>query len=311
MSQTIDMNNVNSATFNNSTVNEIYLNSTKIWPIISTVEPYLTFSANDSFALKTSTGGRNWDGILEYSTDKTTWTTWDGVGNGISAAYNGIEYVLYLRGTGNTVISSNVNDFRFQFTGDNLYKKISGNIEVLLDYATVVNGQHPPMAERCFQSLFQNAISIKDCSDLILGAETASGHCYQSMFRGCINLEYSPRILLTTLKEYCLYGMFRDCSSLKQLVALPALLVKREVYSYMYYNCPRIKMSSTQIDEYQNAYRIPTTGTGASTVGASGFANNMFSATGGSFKSQPLLNTTYYTSNAIIMPDGTIIPAVQ
>ena len=37
--------------------------------------PYLSFIGNEDFTLKTGNANKNWDGMLEYSTDKSTWNT--------------------------------------------------------------------------------------------------------------------------------------------------------------------------------------------------------------------------------------------
>ena len=66
---------------------------------------YLTFSSRNSFSL--SIREKSWDGTLEYFASDGTWTVWDG-SSSLSAEDNGSEYVLYLRGTGNTVISDEV-----------------------------------------------------------------------------------------------------------------------------------------------------------------------------------------------------------
>ena len=69
----------------------------KLGPII----PYLSFIGNEDFTLKTNNTTKNWDGTLEYSTDKLNWTAWSG------AEISSVGNKLYLRGTGNTKITSN------------------------------------------------------------------------------------------------------------------------------------------------------------------------------------------------------------
>ena len=56
--------------------------------------PYLTFSSNEPFTLKTTYETKSWDGILEYSTDTESWNEWDGV----ITLGSGSENKLYLRG---------------------------------------------------------------------------------------------------------------------------------------------------------------------------------------------------------------------
>ena len=86
--------------------------------------PCLSFIGNEDFTLKTYNTTKNWDGTLEYSTDTSTWSTWDGTE--ISSAGS----KLYLRGTGNTKITGNLNKYRFVFTGTDALKiACEGNIE--------------------------------------------------------------------------------------------------------------------------------------------------------------------------------------
>ena len=71
----------------------------------------------------------------------------------------------------------------------------------------------------------------------------------------------------------------------------------------MFYNCSKIKLSTTQTGAYQNAYRVPFSGTGTDATSA---LNSMFTSTGGSFKDTPTINTIYYTSNDVILPSGEV-----
>ena len=145
---------------------------------------YLTFSSPSSFTLKVNTASKNWDGTLEYSTDASAWATWDGTTT-LSSATNGSDNVLYLRGTGNTVITGNDSNYRWVLTGSNI--KCIGNIEHLLDYAMVEAGNHPTMAN----------------------------YCYYGIFKGCTSLTQAPALPATTLKSTCYAYMFQGCTSLK------------------------------------------------------------------------------------------------
>lgn len=59
----------------------------------------------------------------------------------------------------------------------------------------------------------------------------------------------------------------------------------------MFYGCYRLKLSTTQTDEYTQEYRIPTSGTGTTAMDALKY---MFTSTGGTFTGTPEINTTYY-----------------
>lgn len=202
----------------------------------------LKFSSPGVFSIATTNGPKNWDGTLEYSTDLTNWTTWTGT-SAISSSTTGAEKVLYIRGTNNHVITGSSRDSRWVLNGSNI--SCIGNIENLLDYNEVANGNHPTMNSYAFAYLFYN----------------------------CTILTTAPALPATTLANYCYYSMFQGCTG--------------------------IKLSDTQTGEYTIPYRIPTSGTGKSAIDA---LTNMFASTGGTFKSTPEINTTYYlsTNNSIV-----------
>lgn len=148
---------------------------------------YLTFSSPSSFTLKTNNSAKNWEGTLEYSTDTSTWNTWDG-----TTTLSADSGKLYLRGTGNTKITGGSGEW--VLSGSNI--ACEGNIENLLDYATVSNGEHPSMATKCYRNMFRN------CTNLIsipaLPATTLADYCYREMFASCTNIKISA----TQTEEY-------------------------------------------------------------------------------------------------------------
>ena len=232
---------------------------------------WLTFSSPNNFTIETSDSGKTWDGTLEYSTDTFTWSTWDG--SSVSALSDGGEYALYFRGIGNTIIARGGAEedlHTWIITGTNV--QCHGNIESLLDYATVEAGNHPSMGNGC----------------------------YCGMFYGCASLTTAPALPATTLAPRCYENMFYACASLTTAPALPATTLAPRCYFSMFYACTSLKFSATQTGDYTQAYRVPTSGTG--TI-ASEALNNMFTNTGGTFKSTPTINTTYYlhSSNSIVL----------
>ena len=280
--------------------------------------PYLSFIGNEDFTLKTYNTTKNWDGTLEYSTDTSTWNTW----NGTEISSSGSK--LYLRGTGNTKITGGSNNYRFVFTGTNALKiACEGNIENLLDYETVSAGGHPTMADGCYANMFQGCTALttaptlpattladgcynymfQGCTSLTtapaLPATTLAGGCYNGMFYGCTGLTTAPALPATTLASGCYESMFLDCTSLTTAPALPATTLANGCYASMFEGCTKIKMSSTKTGDYQKEYRIPTSGTGTTASYAMFY---MFARTGGTFTDAPSINTTYYlsTSNTVV-----------
>lgn len=260
----------------------------KAEPIVP-IGPYLTFSSPSSFTLKVNDATKHWDGTLEYSNDTSTWSTWDGT-TALSSATSGSDNVLYLRGTGNTVITGSNSNYKWVLTGSDI--SCIGNIEYLLDYATVQSGAHPTMAVYCYTSMFSGCTSLTQAPDL--PATTLTNNCYQQMFQGCTGLTKAPALPATTLTNWCYFGMFYNCTSLTQAPALPATTLMFLCYGSMFGGCTSLKLSTTQTGEYTQEYRIPSSGTGTT---ANFALNDMFKSTGGTFTGTPEINTTYYLSN--------------
>ena len=230
---------------------------------------YLTFSSPNKFTLSASRG-KKWNGTLEYFASDETWTTWSG-GNALSSVDNGDEYVIYLRGIGNSVITGEPDNWNFannwELAGTGI--KCIGNIENLLDYATVESGNHPIMHDHCYNSMFSGCKSLtqapelpattlanscysfmfRDCTSLTqapeLPATTLASSCYSSMFYGCTSLTQAPELPVITLADSCYASMFSRCASLTQAPELPATTLERRCYNQMFAHC----VSLTQAPE--------------------------------------------------------------
>ena len=253
------------------------------------VKPYLTFKSPNSFTLKVNDTTKHWNGTLEYSTNASTWTTWDGATT-LSSATKGSNNILYLRGTGNTVITGNRNNYKWILTGSNI--KCIGNIENLLDYATVEAGNHPTMASYCYSLMFLGCTALTQAPEL--PATTLAESCYSFMLDGCTSLTQAPALPATTLAPYCYRSMFYGCTSLTKAPALPATTLADSCYYSMFNGCTSLKLSTTKTGEYTVAYRIPSSETGTTATDA---LTDMFAYTGGTFTGTPSINTTYYLSN--------------
>ena len=333
---------------------------------------YLTFSSPKSFTLALTYPAKKWEGTIEYFASDETWTAWDGTTT-LSAVADDGEYLLYLRGTGNRTITGGVTAGRWVLSGTNI--KCIGNIDNLLDYATVESGNHPTMENKCYQYMFGDCTSLIQAPELpattlaiscygsmffgctsltqapalpattlanncygnmftgctsltqapALPATTLANNCYQYMFFGCTSLTQAPALPATTLASNCYQYMFTRCTSLTQAPALPATTLANNCYQYMFFGCTSLtqvpalpattladfcyyhmfescyalKLSTTQTGEYNQAYRIPTTGDGTTAREA---LNNMFPDKGTTFTITPKINTTYYlsTDNMIV-----------
>lgn len=261
----------------------------------SPVEYFVTFSSPSSFTIGTANSTKNWNGTIEYSTDKTNWNTWAGTSVLVGVS-DGTSYNLYLRGTNNTYITGSGSSVQWSVnTNGTTGVAISGNIENLLDYATVQLGNHPTMSIYCFRRLFYTATGVGDCSKLILGALTVPNYGYATMFSRS-SITAPPILMATSIGDHGCNSMFYNCTSLDKLTKLNIITIGTSGCLSMFYGCTNIKMSTTQTSTYVNAYTIPTASSSSSYT-------DMFLNTGGSFSGTPTFGTTYYTSNDII--DGT------
>lgn len=218
------------------------------------VKSYLTFKSPSSFTLKVNDSKKHWDGTLEYSTDTSTWTTWDGTTT-LSSTTSGSRDVLHLRGTGNTVITGNTISYRWDLTGTDI--KCAGNIANLLDYATVASGNYPAMAPYCYAYMFYGCTGLTQAP--VLPATTLAEGCYYCMFSSCTSLTQAPSLPATTLARRCYYYMFNGCTSLIQAPALPATTLADECYGGMFRSCvsltkaPNMLPATTLVD---NCYKF-------------------------------------------------------
>lgn len=191
------------------------------------LENSLCFSSPSSFTLAIDESAAGWDGTIEWTDGSQPWATWDGTST-LSASTG----VLYLRGTGNEYITGSEGG-SFVLTGTNI--SCVGNIETLLDYATVALGSHPTMGASCFLKLFFNCTGLTSAP--ALPATTLANYCYQSIFSGCTNLISAPALPATTLASHCYETMFYGCTSLTSAPALPATTLASYCYSNMFCNC--------------------------------------------------------------------------
>ena len=206
---------------------------------LAEIIPYLTFSSSSSFTLATYNANKNWDGTLQYCIsnpkNENNWQEWNGT-NILNSSSSGTTKYLYLRGIANTYLSYRNNNYRWVLTGNNI--SCDGNIETLLDYATVTQRNHPPMANQCFAYLFYDCAKLIKAPDLC--ATTLSVSCYNSMFRLCTSLTISPDLPATNLANNCYDAMFNYCTKLTNPPELPATTLVEQCYSNMFSFCSNL-----------------------------------------------------------------------
>lgn len=240
----------------------------------------ITFTGESSdFTLRAQ--NKEWNGTVEYSTDHNTWTVWNGT------AISSNNKKLYLRGSGNTTFWT-TNGARFVLSAK---AGCSGNLNTLLEHS------NPPTTlstNNSYMSMFNGCTNLTTAP--ALPATTLAVGCYGMMFWGCTSLTTAPALPATTLAINCYYYMFRGCTSLTTAPNLPSTTLADSCYLSMFYGCSSFKVSSTRTGTYQYAWRIPASGTISSTP--QGWNLDMLSSTGGTFTSDPSINTTYYIENA-------------
>ena len=227
---------------------------------------------------------------LQYSLNGSTWTTI------ASGATTPSANIIYFRGcaTGTkSLYTASANTNAWTFTGStNL--ECNGKLDRLIQNTLGGDDNILTIGNYCFAYIFYNGTSLIKVDDDFLPATTLANNCYQSMFQGCTNLTTAPALPAITLAANCYYSMFNGCRGLTTAPALPATTLADSCYRDMFNGCTKIKLSTTLTGIYDTVYRIPTTGTGITATDA---LTSMFTATGGTFKGTPTINTTYYTEN--------------
>lgn len=192
---------------------------------------YIHFST-ESGDLTINVKSPGWDGTLEYSMDGEEWVKWNG--SNITSA----DGSIYFRGSNNSIITGYPSrSGTWNIFGNRV--SCTGNIETLLDYGVVENGEHPAMGQYCYDSMF------RECSDLIeapfLPATELGAYCYFEMFYGCTSLTKAPELpAVDAVCECCYCGMFSGCISLTSAPALPAEIVSSSAYYKMFLGCTNL-----------------------------------------------------------------------
>lgn len=155
-------------------------------------------SANGNTATVSMTNNGGNAPVLEYSSDGSTWTTWN---------YSALTCPVYIRGTNTSGLSSSTTKYSvFNSTGS---VKVSGDVMSLISSSIVTTIPNT----YCFYRLFYN--NTKIVSTPMYSATTLKKNCYREMFRGCTKLTQAETLSARTLIDSCYYRMFYGCSLLK------------------------------------------------------------------------------------------------
>ena len=234
--------------------------------------PWVTFTAeedNSSIGLAKLSTNQS----LEYSTDTTTWNTFDTTTN-ISLNNGDKVYVRGILSASNS--SSNYTQFKM-----NGKIAASGNCNAIWNYEDL----NAPLKGLCGYYMFESCTSLTTPPEL--PATKLIDNCYDNMFRSCTSLITAPVLLATTLAPNCYSYMFYGCTSLTTAPELPATTLARSCYSGMFSYCtslitaPPILPATTLINScYYNMFSICTSLTTPpelpATTLVSGCYNSMF-----------------------------------
>lgn len=225
---------------------------------------------------------------LQYSLDNISWT------NIKSGTTTPSANTIYFRGSAagtKSLYNSSSTSNAWVFTGStNL--ECNGKLDRLLQDTLGDDNDILTINDFCFCYMFNNVNTLIKAPEL--PATILSMYCYYCMFQGCTLLKTTPTLPATILAINCYQSMFRSCISLTTVPILSATTLPNYCYRLMFYGCTGIKLSTTMTEIYDTAYRIPTAGTG--TVGSYSLTD-MFTSTGGTFKTTPTIYKTYYTEN--------------
>lgn len=208
-----------------------------------------------NLTFKTASSTQTWDGTLQTSIDGKTWQDYTA---GTTVTADSQKKTIWLRGSNNTYLSNTDRNINvFSISGSNV--AVSGNIDTLLDYTKVDNGQSPNAAEATFKYLFANNSAITDAANLVLKRATLPDEAYNAMFRGCTNLINAPmKIDSNIVGKMSCQNMFLQCAKLTNAPTLPAQYIYNAGYNAMFRECTALQVApelpATNTENMYNSY---------------------------------------------------------
>ena len=218
-----------------------------------------TYNGSNTISLKTTIGSGNITGShatqLQYSKDKTNWTTITLKGTNTIPMNSG-ERVYFRNDSGGFNWYRNSRDIFYTQIKCSNNHKVGGNINSLLDY----NNYNVAITPYCFYQLFYKNEYLTDASELIFSKTSLAIGCYSWMFNKCTSLTSAPKLPSTTLASYCYWGMFGDCTSLTTTPELPATTLAGYCYYAMFSSCtaltsaPKLPATTLAISCYRSMF---------------------------------------------------------
>lgn len=175
-----------------------------------------------------SNGGNTSSFSIEWSTDRTNWTSITVDANTTTLTLIASDdYTAYFRGE-NTDLANLV------FSFPDAYATISGHLNSLTLGEDFEEGENSPVIAT---KMFNGNTKIINVENLIFPNVT-DNMCYREMFKGCTALKKAPKILPALyLDYYCYWSMFSGCSALETMPELPAITLAQMCYGSMFSSC--------------------------------------------------------------------------
>ena len=236
-------------------------------PVVN--DSWLTFTAEEANSTirlaKLSTNQ-----TLEYSTDTTTWNTFDTTTN--ISLNNGDK--VYVRGLLSNNNSSG-NFTQFKMTGKIAasgncnaiwnYQDLKASLKAYCGYsmfdncASLTTAPELPateLADSCYYGMFGRCTYLTTAPEL--PATELAYASYSYMFQYCTSLTTSPELPATKLADNCCRSMFKNCTSLTTAPELPATELADSCYNGMFENCTSIttvpELPATELANYCYGY---------------------------------------------------------
>lgn len=246
----------------NNPVSSLYYNDTKVW---EPLEPFYIENRSDSSSI---TGGFYSYGsaptvTLEYSSDKSTWTSYT-IGTDLTIPAEGKVY--FRAPSGVTNLTYSINWTGYVYCNCSGYYNAGGDITTLLTKEGKVfdlTGYGTWTFGYLFNSINGTTNKIKDLSKLVLTPNTLTTSCYGGFCQGTASLEVAPEecpaeylasncyenmfssthivsapvLPSTHLAGSCYKSMFSSCSYMTTPPELPATVLSYGCYYNMFRGC--------------------------------------------------------------------------
>ena len=204
----------------------------------------------------------------------------EGTATAFTLANAGDKIYFKAKADNTSIVRNSANYLQFTTTQNAKKVNVSGNVMSLL---APEFGQMRSVGAYCFYRLFYNCKNISDCSSTTLPATALADRCYNSMFQNCFSLSAAPALPATALASSCYSGMFYSCSLLTQAPALPATTLASSCYRYMFSGCtnltqaPELPATALADSCYNGMFQHCTSLTQAPELPATTLANSCYS----------------------------------